>query len=330
MEKLPIKQLIKTALITAPLIAVIYCTPFYIFKVIPNLSFFFILPLFTIPMLISWFTNIAILHFIKAKWTKTFIRVIVVSTLMFGLSEIATRIVNPFIRLDVASVLLVRIVNVLSVNSIIYVLIDLTLTKENKNKIELENANLKFVKLEADYKLLKDQINPHFLFNALSTAKALIKAQPALAEEYIIRLSDFLRASIKNNKKTISIKEELQLCNDFVALNQIRFGKALTIEYSLPINIENNFVPYFAILSLIENAIKHNTFTTESPLNISVTTDGNTIEIKNNKKTKFVLEESTKTGLTNLNERYKLISGKELNINETETFYSVRIPILKN
>lgn len=330
MEKLPIKQLIKTALITAPLIAVIYCTPFYIFKVIPNLSFFIILPLFTIPMLVAWFTNIAFLYFIKAPWSKTFIRTIIIATLMFGLSEITTRIVAPYLTLDGTSVLLVRIVNVLSVNSIIYVLIDLTLTKKNKNKIELENANLKIARLEAEYKLLKDQINPHFLFNSLSTAKALIKSQPNLAEEYIVRLSDFLRASIKNNKKTISIKEELKLCEDFVALNKIRFGEALKIEYLIPIDQTNNFVPYFAILSLIENAVKHNTFTAESPMLISITIVENMIEVKNNKKLKFVLEESTKTGLTNLNERYKLLSGKEISINETEPSYSVRIPILKN
>lgn len=330
MENLPTKQLIKTALITAPLIAVIYCTPFYIFKVVPNLSFFVLLPLFTIPMLFAWFINIAFLYFVKARWSKTFIRTIVIALLLFGFSQIVISIINPLVSLDSTSILIVRIVNIISVNSIIYVLIDLTLTKENKNKIELENASLKFVKLEADYKLLKDQIKPHFLFNALSTAKALIKNQPQLAEEYIIRLSDFLRASIKNNKKTVSIKEELQLCNDFVALNQIRFGKAFTIEYTLPINQENNSVPYFAILSLIENAIKHNTFTVESPLHISLTTDGETIQVKNNKKPKFVLEETTKTGLNNLNERYKLVARKEITIHDTENYFSVKIPILKN
>lgn len=330
MEKLPAKQLVKTAFITAPLIAVIYCTPFYIFKVIPNLSIFLILPLFTIPMLVAWFTNIAFLIFIKASWSKTFIRTIIVATLMFGLSEIVTRYANPFVTLDGTSVLIVRLVNIISVNAIIYVLIDLTITKENKNKMELENANLKIVKLEAEYKLLKDQINPHFLFNALSTAKALIKSQPALAEEYIIRLSDFLRASIKNSKKTILIKEELQLCNDFVALNQIRFGKALNIEYKLPIDLEINFVPYFAILSLIENAIKHNTFTIESPLHISVTFQEDMIEIKNNKSQKFILEGATKTGLKNLNERYKLVAAKEIIVTDDESYYVVRIPILKN
>ena len=261
MEKLPVKQLIKTALITAPLIAVIYCTPFYIFKVIPNLSIFLIFPLFTVPMLIAWFLNIGLLVFVKTPWSKTYIRTIITIIIMFGISEIVTRLFNPFVTLDGTSVLIVRIVNVTSVNSIIYVLIDLTITKENKNKIELENANLKIVKLEAEYKLLKDQINPHFLFNALSTAKALIKSQPSLAEEYIVRLSDFLRASIKNSKKTISLKEELDLCKDFVSLSQIRFGKGLNVEYILPIDQTSNFVPYFALLSLIENAIKHNTLT---------------------------------------------------------------------
>ena len=248
---------------------------------------------------------------------------------MFGVSEIVTTIILPLINIESSSILLARLVNIISVNTIIYVIIDLIITKENKNKIELENANLKMVKLEAEYKLLKDQINPHFLFNSLSTAKALIKKQPELAEEYIVRLSDFLRASIKNNSKTIPLKEELQFCKDFIALNQIRFGKALIIEYTIPIDQNEKFVPYFSLLSLIENAIKHNTFTIENPLIIYITADENNMEVKNNKSAKFILEETTKTGLMNLNKRYKLISEKEILINETESYYSVKIPILK-
>lgn len=328
-ENLPLKQLIKTALFTAPMIAVTYCTPMYIFKAVP-FGFFTLLPLFTVPILIAWFLNIFLLAKVKAPWTRTYIRTIIISLFMFGFSGVMIYVINPPIKLDSSYVTMVRIVNILSINSIIYVLIDLTLTKENKNKIELENANLKIVKLEADYKLLKDQINPHFLFNALSTAKSLIKPQPELAEEYIIRLSDFLRASINNNKKTITLNEELQLCTDFVALNKIRFGKALNFETDLPADAGAGFVPHFALLSLIENAIKHNAFTLESPLNISISIQQDMLEVRNNRKEKFIMETSTGTGLNNLNERYKLVSGKEIIVNESSGYYSVKIPVLKN
>lgn len=312
------------------MIAVTYCTPFYILKVLPGLSFFVLWPIFTMPILIAWFLNILLLAKVKARWSKTYARTILISLFMFGLSGTLIWIIQPPIGIDDSYVTLIRIVNILSVNSIIYALIDLTLTKENKNQIELENANLKIVKLEADYKLLKDQINPHFLFNALSTAKALIKPQPEIAEEYIVRLSEFLRASINNNRKTITLKEELQLCTDFVALNKIRFGKALNFECELSIDASSNFVPHFALLSLIENAIKHNAFTPDAPLMISLSMDQDMIEVKNNRKAKFIMETSTRTGLNNLNERYKLISEKEIIVIESPDHYSVKIPVLKN
>jgi two-component system, LytTR family, sensor kinase len=329
-NKLPYKQLIKTAFITAPLIAVTYCTPLFIFNAIPNFGFFTMLPLFTIPILIAWFLNILFLAKVKAAWVSTFIRTLVISVIMFGFSGIVLAIVDPFVKIDSSYVTLVRVVNIVSVNSIVFVLIDLTLTKENKNQVELENANLKIATLEAEYKSLKDQVNPHFLFNALSTAKALIKPNPELAEQYIVRLSDFLRAGINHNKKTNPLGEEIQLCEGFIALNQIRFGKALHFEYHLPLDLNRNHVPYFALLSLLENAIKHNTFTLESPLHIVVSLQDGMIGVRNNRKQKFVIEASSGTGIKNLNERYKLISGKEITITETEHDFSVQIPILES
>lgn len=309
--------------------AIIYATPLYIFKVIPFAQNVLIYPLVTIPILIAWLLNIVLLVLVPAPWTKSVLRALVVCLLMFAVSGLVIHLISPLVLLSEASILMVRVVNIISVNAIIYVLIDLTLTKENQNKIELENANLKLVKLEADYKLLKDQINPHFLFNALATAKALIKPKPELAEEYIVRLSEFLRLSINNTKKTVPLAEELQLCIDFITLNQIRFGAAIVLENKISADINNYFVPYFSLLTLIENAIKHNTLSIENPLRIFLTAEPEMLELRNTRNPKFVLDKSTKTGLLNLNERYKLITNKEIQVVETENYFSVKIPILK-
>ncbi|MFL5765271.1 MAG: sensor histidine kinase [Bacteroidia bacterium] len=316
------------ALLTAPLIAIIYVTPIYILNGMPDMSYFVMLPIFTMPILIAWFLNILFIFLIDKPWVLSYWRTLIICTLMFLVSGIVVMYVRPSVRVSDAGITLIRIVNILSVNSIIYVLIDLILTKENKSKIELENANLRIVTLEAEFKSLKDQINPHFLFNALSTAKALVKQQPQLAEDYLIKLSDFLRASINNDHKTVSLKDELQLCKDFVSLNQIRFGKALQAEYSMPANVSEAYIPYFAIVSLLENALKHNSLTPDAPLKISIAMQGNMLEVRNNKNVKFIMEAPSKTGLQNLNERYKLISGKEITIKETDNEFIVLIPIL--
>lgn len=330
MESIPTKQLLKTAFGTAPIMGLMLITPVFILtNGLNHFNFFILWAGATCAITFAWMFHIAFLAFIKHPWIKTWKRPLMVTGIMYGISFIAFYIIDPQLKIDRSNIEIIRLTNILAVNAIIFVLTDLILTKENKNKFALENANLKLVNLEAEYKLLKDQINPHFLFNALSTAKALIKKQPQLAEEYIIRLSEFLRASINNNRKTIPLKEELALCNEYIALNKIRFGEALKFETNITINMENYTVPYFSILSLIENAIKHNIFTTETPLHITVSAYDNYLELTNNKQVKFVLEDSPKTGLKNLNERYKLLNIEEIVVKETATQFSVKIALIK-
>lgn len=330
METIPTKQLVKIALGTAPLMGLMLVTPIFLLTAsLHDFNFFLLWAGVTLAVTFSWMVNIGFLVFIRHQWARTWIRIIVVSSIMYGISFLAFCLLVSQLKVDRFNIEMIRLTNILAVNAIIYILTDLILTKENKNKYELENSNLRLANLEAEYKLLKDQINPHFLFNALSTAKALIKKQPQLAEEYIIRLSDFLRASINNNQKTVPLKEELALCNEFIALNQIRFGEALQFENKIAMDLENYSVPYFSILSLIENSIKHNMFTIETPLCITISATNEYLEVTNNKQVKFVLKDSLKTGLNNLSNRYKLLNANEIVILETDTQFSVQIPLLK-
>jgi two-component system, LytTR family, sensor kinase len=330
MELIPSKQLIKTAFGTTPIMALMLVTPIFLLtSKIHHFSFFLLWGAVSIAITFAWLFNIALLIYIKQNWTRTWVRIIIVASIMYFISFIIFLLAIPELEIDRTNIEIIRFTNILAVNTFIFILTDLIITKENKNKFELENANLKLANLEAEFKLLKDQINPHFLFNALSTAKALIKKQPELAEEYIIRLSEFLRASINNNRKTVPLKEELALCNEYISLNKIRFGDALIFENKLKIDYDNFSVPYFSILSLIENAIKHNTFTIENPLKISAFNSEHFIEIKNNKQLKFVIENSPKTGLRNLNDRYKLLNVPEVVIKETDDQFSVQIALIK-
>jgi two-component system LytT family sensor kinase len=329
METLPVKQLIKTAFITAPLMALMLITPVFILTGFEEINFFALWALVSTAVTVSWMVNIGLIVFIKGKWVRTWLRILLCSSFMIVISYIVFFLVDHKFKVDSYKIDIIRTVNILAVNTIIYMLIDLTITRENKNKMALENANLKLVYLESEYKLLKDQINPHFLFNALSTAKALVKQKPLLAEEYIVKLSDFLRASINNNRKTVSLKDELALCYDFISLNQIRFGKALQFECDIQTDADNHFVPYFSLLSLLENAVKHNQFTVETPILIQLLANDEEVVVKNNRQAKFRLEDSPKTGLKNLNERYKLLTGTEISIEETANEFLVRIKLLK-
>lgn len=215
--------------------------------------------------------------------------------------------------------------------STIYVLHNFIILDNWKNQVNLENSRLKSINADTVNQLLKQQIQPHFLFNALNVLKTLIKKQPDVAEEYLINLSDFLRASVNQNKKSLApLHEELKICIDYMDMQKIRFGDA--IDFKIDISKDEidagGMLPVFSLQPLVENAIKHNSFTNESPLKIRILKENGWINVVNNSQSKSSMIESSGVGLDNLEERYKILSGDILQINESEHTFSVKIKIL--
>jgi len=215
-------------------------------------------------------------------------------------------------------------------NTVVLVIAESVVLKNKKTMVELENAQLRNKNTEAFYLQLKQQIHPHFLFNSLNILKTLIKKNPDAAVDYIIKLSDFLRVAISsNNSNTVKLEEELKLCLDYLEMQKIRFGKAL--EYSFDIADEvktQGFVPVFAIQMLLENAIKHNALTEDLPLKIEVIHRDGWIKVSNNLQAKSYTESSNGLGLTNLTERYKMLSDSSIEFFKNENVFSVSIKIL--
>jgi LytS/YehU family sensor histidine kinase len=218
---------------------------------------------------------------------------------------------------------------VVSINTIVIIIQGLVLLLEKKTLIESENTQLRIKNIEAANQKLKQQLQPHFLFNSLNILKTLIKKQPDDAEAYLKRLSDFLRASVSfDNANTVKFEEELKLCMDYLEMQKIRFGDAILFEINFPDEVKTGFVPIFSIQLLLENAIKHNAFTIESPLCIRLIYQERWITVSNNIQHKITTESSAGMGLSNLSERYKIISGDEINIQSSDTYFSVSIKVL--
>lgn len=215
----------------------------------------------------------------------------------------------------------------------IYLIQNFTLSQFEKNRVELQLLKLENANAETTNELLKQQIKPHFLFNALNTLKSLIKKNPNTAEDYLIRLSDFLRASFANNSNAglSSIADELVICSNYMEMQKMRFGDSIQyeIDTSLAKNDSNECIPVFSLQPLIENAIKHNIATIQEPLIITLSRDEESITVKNNLQLKKIIEDSTGNGLSNLSERYRNLSGDEVIINRDNTYFSVSIKILK-
>jgi len=196
----------------------------------------------------------------------------------------------------------------------------------------LEVLRLRSINMETTNRLLKQQIQPHFLFNALNILKSLINKQPSVAEKYLIQLSDFLRTSLTMHKvDMITLKDELQLCENYMEMQKIRFGDALIYNIDIPYDYLNKYsVPFFSIQPLLENAIKHNELTTQHPLKINVAIQGDKIAIHNNLRLKKNIETSTNNGLSNLQERYQILQGEEIEIEQTENEFIVRLKLIPN
>jgi two-component system LytT family sensor kinase len=215
----------------------------------------------------------------------------------------------------------------------VYILHSFIIFEDWKTKVDLENSRLKSVHAETVNHLLKQQIQPHFLFNALNVLKSLIRKQPDAAEEYLLSLSDFLRASVNQNQKIVApLKEELKICSDYMEMQRIRFGDAINFAIDIDDNDihSRDYLPAFSLQPLVENAIKHNELTYASPLRIRIYKDKDVIVVENNLKPKSIMLDSTGNGLTNLAERYRIISGNTIQIEETNTQFIVRIKILES
>lgn len=320
------KKLIQIALVTSPLLSLNGVAPIILFN---NLEFERIfISFFGLTFLIFTFWVINIILNDKfpvptKKYILSYFSVFVFNTLiLFFISD------SP--QSGIASgYLIYSLIAAFSINTIIWIIINSVILKGKKENAESENQKLKVWNLEAQKQVLLQQLHPHFLFNALSTLKSLIKENPEMAEDYSIKLSEFLRYSIQaHSNELVSLEDELRFTNDFIELQKVRFGNSLHCDIHIPSAFFSFRLPVFALQTLVENAIKHNSFTEKNPLYIGIEANQNEIIVSNNRIPKSLIQKSG-TGLHNLNERYNLLSGQMIKIEEDSGNFKVTIKLLK-
>lgn len=217
----------------------------------------------------------------------------------------------------------------LMVYGLVHLLHNFILLDYLKTQTELEVSHLRSANAETNNLLLRQQVQPHFLFNALNVLKSLIKKDAKTAEAYLLRLSDFLRTSFTQHKKGVAtVQEEIKLCRDYLEMQKMRFGEALEYSFDVPEQYLAGTLPFFSLQALAENAIKHNELTDENPLFIRIAAKHDNIIVENNLQRKSSVEGSTGNGLSNLTERYKLLSGDNIRINDDGINFSVGLHII--
>ena len=187
---------------------------------------------------------------------------------------------------------------------------------------------LRAEKLIFQYETLKNQVNPHFLFNCLNSLSSLIKKDTDLSEIFIQRLSSVYRYIIENREKElVGLKTELDFVQNYFFLQKLRDVEK--IHLSIETGDDNNIaVLPVSVQMLVENALKHNAATRSQPLEITIHFEGiDKLVVRNNLQKKNQLEPSSKIGLKNLNERSRLILNREIEIHETPDEFVVKIPV---
>lgn len=195
---------------------------------------------------------------------------------------------------------------------------------------QLEAEQLKKITAEAQFESLRNQINPHFLFNCFNVLSTLVYKDADTSAKFIAQLSNVYRYLLFNqDKKIVTLKEELDFLQSYVFLIKIRFGDNIVIVNQINGDSERYYLPPAVMQMLIENAIKHNVVSKKSPLEILIQSNNHELIVSNNLQLKELKEESTQIGLQNIRNRYLFLSGKPIKIEQTKTHFSVSLPLLE-
>jgi two-component system LytT family sensor kinase len=192
----------------------------------------------------------------------------------------------------------------------------------------LENEKLIAENIRIRYEVLKNQVDPHFLFNSLNTLNGLISVNIDKAQEFVQNLSSVFRYAV-GNKEITHLDEELAFTESYASLMKIRYGDNLQIMYNIEEKYLTHCIMPISLQLLVENAIKHNVISNKHPLIITIeTTPSDTIRVLNKIQPKQKAEQGAGIGLANITERYKLLFQKDVNITQTDVF-CVEMPLIK-
>ena len=195
--------------------------------------------------------------------------------------------------------------------------------------IAVQAEQLKREKLATEYQALKNQVNPHFLFNNLNTLTSLVYKDQDMAVLYIKKLADVYRYVLEHSDtEIISLSTELEFISSYVYLHKIRHKNSLNLKVDVANCKGKNVIP-LSVQMLVENALKHNIISREKPLTIEIFCEGDEyLVIKNNLQRKNVLQESSKVGLKNIKSQYEILTDKMFIVETSEKEFIVKLPLL--
>jgi len=200
----------------------------------------------------------------------------------------------------------------------------------NQSKLDvIEKERLKRQSLQSELAALKNQVNPHFLFNSLNSLSLLVREDPKAAGTFINKLSFLYRYILQSkDQDLLTVKEELKFLESYMHLIKERYRDNFNVKITISKELLQKKIPTLALQLLMENAVKHNEISTEKPLYVEVFNEQDHLVVRNTLQKRTGPVESTHTGLSNLNMRFKLHMDQEIKILQDDGYFSVKIPIV--
>ncbi len=225
---------------------------------------------------------------------------------------------------------LTTLIILIAVLFIVHVYETVFLVKEAESE-KVMLAQTEKARAEAELEALKNQIDPHFMFNSLNTLSHLIEEDPQKARRFNDLLADVYRYILQNKARDlVLVREEIGFLNDYFSLLKIRFEEAVQLRMDIPDEeLDQYLVPPISLQVLAENAIKHNEFNDVQPLIIDIRLRGDELVVHNNLQRKILRRRSSGVGLQNLEERYQLTTRKSITIRQDTGDFTVCLPVLK-
>ncbi len=267
----------------------------------------------------------------KARLWAGAIGSIVLSMLAFGLLRMFLTIVvygnsfDYFLANETAASYVIAIIVTVLISLFLHAVHFYKALQENKVKEQKIIAGTASAKFDA----LKNQLDPHFLFNSLNVLTSLIEEDTDQAQKFTTSLSKVYRYVLEQkNKDLVSVDEELQFARTYVRLLKMRFEDSILFDIpEKSTDPEAKIVP-LSLQLLLENAVKHNVVTADRPLHIKVYEEDGSLVVSNNLQEKQVVKKSSGVGLQNIKQRYGILTDRQVAINKGARNFSVRLPIL--
>ncbi|MBP1645396.1 MAG: histidine kinase [Bacteroidetes bacterium] len=299
-------------------------------SVMNNIDQYFLV---NIPLLfvIIFFYTLGVFYFNNTFWSKKiFLRIIieslyaiiVMNVLMFIVQNLLMTKVNPkefILKIFEDKYFFTTLLESL----FIILLMEIIFLYNKKIENELEKEKFK-------YDQLKTQLNPHFLFNSLNILLAMVyKREPKESADFIEKLSDVYRYILTNdNKSLVLVKEEIEFIDKYGEILKARFNDGFSLNFNLKEEDVKKKILLMSLQLLVENAVKHNITCNQTPLIINIFSENNSIVVSNTKNIRSKDVISTGIGLDNLNQRYKIVANKEIEIINEDNIFKVIIPLI--